>query len=84
MLAYRYEGLRKPDFETDVIALLRADFEKEVGPFAAVSRLYLDCISAVSRHLRHRRGVRLPVLRQLGTQPVRQLDVPLALAHLPY
>ena len=33
VLAYRYEGLRRPDFETDVIALLRADFEKEVGPF---------------------------------------------------
>ena len=33
MLAYRYEGLRKVDFEQDVIALLRADFEKEVGPF---------------------------------------------------
>jgi len=33
ILAYRYEGLRRPDFETDVIALLRANFEKEVGPF---------------------------------------------------
>ena len=33
VLAYRYEGLRKVDFEQDVIALLRADFEKEVGPF---------------------------------------------------
>merc|ERR1719159_435193 len=33
ILAYRYEGLRRQDFETDVIALLRADFEKEVGPF---------------------------------------------------
>ncbi|MAT98943.1 MAG: hypothetical protein CL608_17505, partial [Anaerolineaceae bacterium] len=33
ILAYRYEGLRQPDFETDVVALLRSDFEKEVGPF---------------------------------------------------
>ena len=33
ILAYRYEGLRRPDFEQDVIAPLRADFEKEVGPF---------------------------------------------------
>ena len=33
VLAYRYEGLRRPDFEQDVVALLRADFEKEVGPF---------------------------------------------------
>ena len=34
VLAYRYEGLRKEEFEEDVVALLRADFEKEVGPFA--------------------------------------------------
>ena len=33
VLAYRYEGLRRPDFEQDVISLLRASFEKEVGPF---------------------------------------------------
>eukprot|EP00966_Prymnesium_polylepis_P182593 4230393-Prymnesium_polylepis.1 len=33
ILAYRYEGLRKLDFEQDVITLLRAEFEKEVGPF---------------------------------------------------
>ena len=33
ILAYRYEGLRVVDFEQDVIALLRADFDKEVGPF---------------------------------------------------
>jgi len=33
VLAYRYEGLRRPDFMEDVIALLRSDFEKEVGPY---------------------------------------------------
>lgn len=33
ILAYRYQGLRKLDFEQDVITLLRAEFEKEVGPF---------------------------------------------------
>jgi hypothetical protein len=31
--AYRYEGLRRTDFENDVIGSLRAEFEKEVGPF---------------------------------------------------
>ena len=42
VLAYRYEGLRRVDFEQDVINLLRADFEKEVGPFPLrkSSRLY--------------------------------------------
>ncbi len=34
MLAYRYEGLRSLDFELDVISLLRANFEKEIGPFS--------------------------------------------------
>lgn len=33
ILAYRYQGLRKLDFEQDVISLLRDEFEKEVGPF---------------------------------------------------
>ena len=33
ILAYRYEGLRSADFELDVITLLRANFEKEIGPF---------------------------------------------------
>ena len=33
ILAYRYEGLRKLDFEQDVITLLRSEFEKEVGPY---------------------------------------------------
>lgn len=33
ILAYRYEGLRQPDFEQDVVALLRADFERELGPY---------------------------------------------------
>jgi hypothetical protein len=33
VLAYRYEGLRTVDFEQDVMALLRASFEKEIGPF---------------------------------------------------
>ena len=33
VLAYRYEGLRKVDFEQDIIALVRATFEKEIGPF---------------------------------------------------
>ena len=46
VLAYRYEGLRKQDFETDIIALLRADFEKEVGPFPLrkSSQLYASWI----------------------------------------
>jgi hypothetical protein len=33
ILAYRYEGLRQVDFEQDVMGLLRASFEKEIGPF---------------------------------------------------
>ena len=33
ILAYRYEGLRYIDFEQDVMTLVRATFEKEVGPF---------------------------------------------------
>ena len=33
VLAYRFEGLRRTDFEQDVITLLRTDFEREVGPF---------------------------------------------------
>ena len=33
ILAYRYEGLREVDFEQDVMGLLRASFEKEIGPF---------------------------------------------------
>ena len=32
LLAYRYEGLRRSDFEDDIISLLRSNFEKEVGP----------------------------------------------------
>ena len=42
ILAYRYEGLRRVDFEQDVVALLRTEFEKEVGPFPLrkSSRLY--------------------------------------------
>ena len=33
VLAYRYEGLRKVDFEQDLIALLRSNFENESGPY---------------------------------------------------
>ena len=33
ILAYRYEGLRSVDFEQDIMTLLRASFEKEIGPF---------------------------------------------------
>lgn len=33
VLAYRYYGLRKDDFEQDVMRHLRMHFEKEVGPF---------------------------------------------------
>jgi thiol-disulfide isomerase/thioredoxin len=33
ILGYRYEGLREVDFEQDVMGLLRASFEKEIGPF---------------------------------------------------
>ena len=46
ILAYRYEGLRELDFEQDVISLLRADFEKEVGPFALrkSSQLYASWV----------------------------------------
>ena len=33
VLAYRYEGLRKVDFEQDLIALVRSNFESESGPY---------------------------------------------------
>ena len=33
VLAYRYEGLRKVDFEQDLIALVRSNFENEAGPY---------------------------------------------------
>lgn len=33
VLAYRYEGLRQDDFE-DIIGSLRADLEKDIGPYA--------------------------------------------------
>jgi hypothetical protein len=33
VLAYRYYGLRKDDFEQDVMRHLRMHFEKEVGPY---------------------------------------------------
>ena len=33
ILAYRYEGLRTIDFYQDVMALVRRNFEKEVGPY---------------------------------------------------
>ena len=33
VLAYRYEGLRRTDFEQDLIALLRSNFEQESGPY---------------------------------------------------
>ena len=32
-MAYRYEGLRRTDFEQDLIALLRKNFELEQGPY---------------------------------------------------
>jgi len=34
VLAYRYQGLRRTDFEEDVMGLLRSDFEKETGPLS--------------------------------------------------
>ena len=33
VLAYRYEGLRRPDFEQDLMSLLRSNFEAEAGPY---------------------------------------------------
>jgi hypothetical protein len=33
VLAHRYEGLRRTDFEQDLIALLRSNFEQESGPY---------------------------------------------------
>ena len=33
VLAFRYEGLRRTDFEQDLIALLRSNFEQESGPY---------------------------------------------------
>ena len=36
VLAFRYEGLRKTDFEQDVVALLRAEFEKVESAVAEI------------------------------------------------
>ena len=35
VLTYRYEGLRRLEFEQNIIAVLRRRFETEVGPYAA-------------------------------------------------
>ena len=34
VLAYRYEGLRQSEFRTDVIGLLRSNFESELGAYS--------------------------------------------------
>ena len=56
VLAYRYEGLREAEFREDVIALLRNDFEREVGPYAqvrhAIPRLLPSYCSPPARALR--------------------------------
>ena len=47
ILAYRYEGLRLVDFESDVVGLLRTEFEKEVGPFhlRKSAQLYVEWVA---------------------------------------
>ena len=56
VLAHRYEGLRYEDFQEEVIGLLRAQFEREVGPHAerASSKLYLSWVTAAGGVLKGR------------------------------
>ena len=65
ILAYRYEGMRRPDFETDVIGLLRSDFEKEVGPFPLrkSSLLYESWVKQAGGIIKGAKGAPLPRLR---------------------
>lgn len=74
VLAYRYEGLRRIDFEQDVIALLRSDFEKEVGPFPLrkSSLLYESWVQQAGGKIK---GSRMAATAAEGTPSTQELSM---------